>query len=590
VDDHKCAECHADIFHTTQATGMAQSFFAPDPSHMIESFPAEFSHSLSGQHFEMVQRDGRYVFRRFERDAQGQPIHIFEQRVDWILGSGHKSRTYLFQTPAGELYQLPLAWYSDDRQWGMAPGYDRPDHSGVTRLVRQECLFCHNAYPPGRLSDDVPGRSQTFPHDLPQGIGCQRCHGPGAEHIQAHRTGTTVTTDPIVNPRRLEPALRADVCDQCHLQPSVVIFGLRRLDRPVDSFQPGQALKDYLVPLDIVDARIPAEERFEINHHSHRLYQSVCFLQSPGQLDCLDCHNPHQRVAPDRREDHYRAACQTCHSADACVRPDRPELDRSNCVACHMPLRRTQDVVHVFATDHRITRHVESIESRLAPLKERDAEIDDLILTDPGQDASLSTVYRCLAGLRATRGQHRAAADQLAQVLQTAPVATIEPTLELAAARLALGEPDQALDLLEPWLARSSPNPRALELSGLAHQKLGTLSRAEEAFRQALGRDPTRSGAALGLGRVLLTRNQTEDAIAQLEITVRLHPVLSAAWYSLGDAHGRLRHWEAAARCYQQALAIEPGLNEAAWGLEQSLRQLGRTEEAQRYRDHAHSR
>ncbi|MBW3549201.1 MAG: hypothetical protein KY452_13855, partial [Actinobacteria bacterium] len=76
---------------------------------------------------------------------------LVEQPVDWVLGSGHTSRTYLYATPGGELYQLPLAWYSQDGgHWAMAPGFDRPDHVGLLRPVRRECMFCHNAYP------DVP--------------------------------------------------------------------------------------------------------------------------------------------------------------------------------------------------------------------------------------------------------------------------------------------------------------------------------------------------------------------------------------------------------------------------------------------------
>jgi hypothetical protein len=61
------------------------------------------------------------------------------------LGSGDHARTYLCQTPGGETFQLPLAWYSQIRGWGMAPGFDRPDHEGVLRRVRRECL-------PGRSS------------------------------------------------------------------------------------------------------------------------------------------------------------------------------------------------------------------------------------------------------------------------------------------------------------------------------------------------------------------------------------------------------------------------------------------------------
>jgi hypothetical protein len=138
------------------------------------------------------------MFRRYQRDPGGRIINLLEQPVDWILGSGHHARVYVYRTPDGELYQLPIAWYSQTRSWGMAPGYDRPDHDGVTRRVRHECLFCHNAYPDVPASSDGFWRSQTFPKQLPEGTGCQRCHGPGAEHARDPKAA-------IINPIRLTP-------------------------------------------------------------------------------------------------------------------------------------------------------------------------------------------------------------------------------------------------------------------------------------------------------------------------------------------------------------------------------------------------
>ena len=46
------------------------------------------------------------------------------------LGSGNHSRGYLYRTPSGELYQLPLMWYTQTGRWGMAPGYDGDCSSG----------------------------------------------------------------------------------------------------------------------------------------------------------------------------------------------------------------------------------------------------------------------------------------------------------------------------------------------------------------------------------------------------------------------------------------------------------------------------
>ena len=183
VDDVSCASCHAEVAHSYQHVGMSKSFYRPRADDVIENFEKlPFRHERSGDVMEMRWRNGRLIFRRWQLDPSGKPINLFEQPVDWILGSGHHARTYLYQTPNGELYQLPLAWYSQTKEWAMAPGYDRRDHEGVLRRARVECLFCHNAY--SALPENTRNgywRNQTFPAQLPEGTGCQRCHGPGAD-------------------------------------------------------------------------------------------------------------------------------------------------------------------------------------------------------------------------------------------------------------------------------------------------------------------------------------------------------------------------------------------------------------------------
>ena len=181
----------------------------------------------------MGLEDGKYKFRRYQLDDKNRQINVFEQDVDWILGSGNSARTYFYQTEAGELYQLPLAYYSQEKVWYMAPGYDVRSHKGVMQRAGRECMFCHNAYPEVPEGSDAHHAPPVYPSELPQGIGCQRCHGPGAEHVRValsnKDTGEERVRATIVNPARLEPRLRDDVCDQCHLQPRLPTVGYNRI-------------------------------------------------------------------------------------------------------------------------------------------------------------------------------------------------------------------------------------------------------------------------------------------------------------------------------------------------------------------------
>ena len=247
VADAACGTCHAGLAASYREVGMARSFGPPDTGDAVEDWSAaRVDHLPSRQRFELAGRGPRLVFRRVALGPGAAALPPFEQAVDWVLGSGHRARTYLYRVPGGELYQLPIAGYSQERRFGLAPGYDRADHEGVLRRVRRECLFCHDAYPDVPAGSDGGLSPQTFPEALPHGIGCQRCHGPGAAHVRAALAGRpgAELRAAIVQPARLPPSRRDDVCFQCHLQPAVALPGPRRLGRGDYSFRPGEALAD----------------------------------------------------------------------------------------------------------------------------------------------------------------------------------------------------------------------------------------------------------------------------------------------------------------------------------------------------------
>ena len=66
----------------------------------------------------------------------------------------------------------------------MLPGFDRPDYPGSERPVHYECIFCHNAYPKIPKANEEDGAENIYQLPLPNGIDCQRCHGPGQHHIK----------------------------------------------------------------------------------------------------------------------------------------------------------------------------------------------------------------------------------------------------------------------------------------------------------------------------------------------------------------------------------------------------------------------
>jgi Tfp pilus assembly protein PilF len=569
VDDAQCGSCHADVARTYQAVGMARSFTRPRPAVLIEDFDAQpFVHAKSGQTFEMRRVGNDLLFRRYRVAADGAPIDVFEQRVDWILGSGNHARTYLFASPSGELTQLPLAWYSRTREWRMAPGYDRRDHEGVTRRVRYECMFCHNAYTPTSPEPLSYWRSQRFPSTLPEGIGCQRCHGPGAKHVEIASAGSDParTRAAIVNPARLPLKRRTDICYQCHMQPTVVISGLRRFGRDVQSFRPGEPLDAYAQRLDIDEADLPRAERYEINHHPYRLEQSRCFLESEGQLTCLTCHNPHRKVADAA---HFRKACMSCHAA--------PHRVAEDCTSCHMPKRRPQDVVHVVMTDHRIQRGTERADL-LAMREEREPVVTRVETGDP--------LYDLVALTRATGGADREVVERLADVLARRNPAEIEPYLDLAAGWFRQRRWSELEATTRLILARDPTQELALEWRALAR---AALTRDTSDAIRVLS-SLSRPEATFNAGALLSERGRWSEAIVLLERSVRDRPAFAAAWMRLGDARRECGDSLAAMDAYRRTLEIEPSHARAREALVALLVASGNRDEAERYRTVASGR
>lgn len=554
ADDALCGDCHREHAQSYQHMGMAKSFYRPRPERLIEDFDAPpYFHEKSQQYFEMRKRGDDVVFRRWQRGENGLPIHVFEQVVDWILGSGHHARTYVYRAPGGELYQLPINWYTRTREWRMAPGYDRADHDGVTRRVRHECMFCHNAYPNVAKEPYSYWRSQTFPAELPEGIGCQRCHGPGARHAAIALTGDMAKTRAaIVNPARLDARRRNDVCYECHMQPAVELFGVRRFDRDMYSFRPGELLNDYAPVLDVADRDLARGERFEINHHPYRLEQSKCFTASEGALSCLTCHNPHRKVTAEERASHYRAACMTCHA--------KPHHETSDCTTCHMPERRTQDVIHAVMTDHFIGR-TSGGAKLLAPLAERDADPVrvEFLYAEGAPGGAAGELLRVSALLRARGGADAQTVKRLEELIAVVKPREIEPYLDLAMGQLRQRRYADLEKTSKAILERVPGEPRALESLGVARAgQTGMRAEAIRLHEESLRRDPSRPETHFNLGLFIAGDGRACDAIAHYQRALALRPNFAAAWRRLAEAQKKCGDTERARVSEERALAIEP--------------------------------
>ena len=130
--------------------------------------------------------------------------------------------------------------------------------------------------------------------EMPRGIECERCHGPGSLHVKEKLKGIKVDTSKyadysITNPRHLPRDLQMDICQRCHLQGVAVLNeGKNFFD-----FRPGMQLSD------VMQVFLPrfsnSHEKFIMASQADRLRLSPCYLKSE-ELSCISCHNPHHSV------------------------------------------------------------------------------------------------------------------------------------------------------------------------------------------------------------------------------------------------------------------------------------------------------
>jgi hypothetical protein len=144
---------------------------------------------------------------------------------------------------------------------------------------------------------------QVMPEASMFNVGCERCHGPGREHIEAAKAGQKGTE--IYGFKNASGELMIKFCSECHRGPG--------------------AIPDRLI------STSPMTPRFV----GTALAASECFKQTPGGLSCMKCHDPH---APSQKDPkHYERVCMDCHSGKTLKSKVCSVNPRSGCIPCHMP-------------------------------------------------------------------------------------------------------------------------------------------------------------------------------------------------------------------------------------------------------------
>ena len=564
-----CGECHAAIAQSYSATGMGRSFSRPAPSNRIEKYSGSaFYHAPSDTYFEMVERNGEYFQRQYQFGFRGQRTNESETAIDYIMGSGNHARTYLHRRPDNELIELPLGWYAEKGgYWSMNPGYDRPDHAGLSRSIPYACMFCHNGYP--EIPEARGPRANPVFRNIPEGIDCQRCHGDGREHVrlaQASGSRLEAVRAAIVNPSRLTSDRQLEVCLQCHLEPNGGSLSnlMVRYERAPFSYKPGEPLAGFRLHF---DQPATASDRFEIvGSAAYRLMQSQCFLKSKGAMTCTTCHDPHSQVQ------HQNEACMKCH-ANTVVHSADPD-----CIGCHMPKRRAQDAVHVVMTDHLIQRKKPD-RDLLGPLAE-ELHSDNAGKVEPYYPPDVSNLYLGIAQVSERSSRVEGIARLRTAITNSKPSAA-EYYLQLGDA---LRASRRFSDAIEPYEEAVRREPQ----SAIAHLRLGLdlararqFGRADEQYKAAERLAPADASLFKDIGISYLEQGRMADAGAAFGRSIALDPAQYEAHNGLGGVHMKTGDPVHAESEFRAAIVLRPHYSEAHHNLAYLLSVAGRPDEAE---------
>lgn len=352
VGSSACAECHLEIFEDYSQHRMGNSLMPVTEASPLEDYE-RVTGFVAGKHSFRIERVEDKVFHhKILTDRDGEIIYDQSVEVHFAVGSGAVGRSYLTNRN-GILFQSPITWYRHRKgNWDLSPGY-RPDRDdSFERRVEDNCITCHA----GRMAV-ITGESSRFRESpfLEKSIGCEQCHGPGKQHVESDGA-----IEHIVNPVKLEPRLRDEICYQCHLGGKERVL---RYGRSFHDFRPGRPMDDvWTVFISGTGNKKGGKSQFI--SHVGQMRASVCFRSSSGRLGCISCHNAHREPTAEEKVEFYRSRCLSCHSRKSCSLPAEERLRppaSNSCFHCHMPQLTSSDIPHASETDHRIIRDPKSI-------------------------------------------------------------------------------------------------------------------------------------------------------------------------------------------------------------------------------------
>jgi predicted CXXCH cytochrome family protein len=345
VGSRACAACHA-----TQAAAYAKSHHAralapATPENVLGKLDGTSFSTALGGNTRFVKKNGAY--QATSPNGSGR----FETFPIRYVTGVTPLQQYVVATERGKLQTLGVSWDSravkdgGERFFhvygsrGIAPA-DELFFTKPAQNFNHVCADCHATFVERRYDPAADSFDTRFAEPT---VGCEACHGPGAEHVRKAKTATgqrgayanglgvelersaawapSATGSPTP---RAPDQTEIEVCAPCHSRREPLHEGFVAGDPFLDSFEP-----ELLRP-----GRYHADGQVE-----GEVYEWGSFLQSrmyAAGVRCSDCHEPHSGELFAEGN----ALCTRCHAPARFDTPSHSHHAGSgapHCVDCHLP-------------------------------------------------------------------------------------------------------------------------------------------------------------------------------------------------------------------------------------------------------------
>jgi len=326
VGSDRCESCHSEISKSYRESRHARSFYRdgsllklPQPDRaLVDPDDPKVTHTVEreGDRLRVLSKVDDKVFKLVVDFAFGTPERYFSMVGRDEDGAYRAARLSYFHDHAGAGWDRTSGDIGETDSLNSVRGQKIDTRDGIVR-----CLGCHVTNPrdfrhPGK------GIVAQSPAAADSSIGCERCHGPGTNHVAAAKTSLVHQT--IANVGAASSKDVNNLCSDCHVVGSSAEI-----------------------------KKSPQDPRW-VRSTGLTFTFSRCYTESSDALSCLTCHNPHR----DSPRDHafYEAKCLQCHSSATEAKTICKVSPAKDCVACHMP-KVPMPVLHTGLTDHYIRVH-----------------------------------------------------------------------------------------------------------------------------------------------------------------------------------------------------------------------------------------